>query len=470
MTLALHVCLYAQQHDNYWIFGSTPYNGTMGALLHFEAGYPEFKIENVRQAYGVYCALCSDSSGNLLFHTNGRAVRNRLHQIMENGDTINPGAIWKDYPSYPSITGGLTIPAPGAPNSYYLIHTSGDNTYKTNDFPILYYTLVDMNANDGLGKVVSKNQMLSSDSNIPSPVAIKHGNGRDWWLIAGDYKRKVYHTFLIDANGIHALPPQAITPDAFAAGSGYHKASPDGAFFINNDDASGLWIYDFDRCTGILSHPRVLPYQPPVFWTASNAFSADGRFLYIGTHLVIYQLDMQTIDSTYIALDTIARYEYGVAPAAPNYTHFLLPELAADGKIYYTTFNNSKAFHIMQRPGFPLMASNFTQRGLLLPKHNAETRCYFPNYRLGVWKGSPCDTVAHRGPRDSLFHHTLWREESQRLTWTAPKILRLPLDFHIPPPDSVPGGGAYNPLSPAHLNKNQLKKKPQPLSEDDSNH
>jgi hypothetical protein len=41
-----------------------------------------------------YCILCSDSTGNLLFHTDGRQLRNRLHQVMEGGDVINPGQMW----------------------------------------------------------------------------------------------------------------------------------------------------------------------------------------------------------------------------------------------------------------------------------------------------------------------------------------------------------------------------------------
>jgi hypothetical protein len=39
-------------HDNNWIFGYTFGAGnTDGTLLHFENGYPEFKLENVQQDY-----------------------------------------------------------------------------------------------------------------------------------------------------------------------------------------------------------------------------------------------------------------------------------------------------------------------------------------------------------------------------------------------------------------------------------
>ncbi len=444
----------AQFHDNNWIYGISgqPYNVPNGVIVHFDQGYPTFSVENIRQYYGPYCAICSDSSGNMLFHTNGRAVRTRLHQIMENGDTINPGSIWEHYVfGYPSITGGFAIPAPGFHNRYYLIHTSANNDHLINPaFPTLYYSTIDMNANGGLGKVLSKNDTLA-DGDIPSPVAIKHGNGRDWWLIVGDYLNNKYQTFLVDPTGIHFKFDQAITPDAFASSSGYHLASPDGRYFVNNDDVSGLWIYDFDRCSGLLSHPRVLPYQPPAFWTASNAFSADSRFLYVGTHLVVYQLDMLTIDAPTISFDTIGRYEYGASPAPPDYTHFLLPQLTSDNKVYYTTFAETNTYHILNRPQAPLLAADFSQRGIILPKKHDITRCYFPHYRLGRSLNSPCDTLPYSGSAESSFHHVPWQVPLQIKNTESIRYLKLPESFRVP---EAPKEPPKPPFSPVEVLKN----------------
>lgn len=438
--------LSGQMHDNYWIFGydyDSPGNNN-GTLLHFENGYPEFNIQNIKYDMGLYSIVCSDSTGNLIFHTNGRQIRNRQNNIMQGGDTINPGQVWVDYPDdYPTITSGLAIPAPGLPNHYYLIHTS--NGYEPNILsPFLYYSLIDMNANAGLGKVIAKNKVIAS-GDLPNPVAIKHGNGRDWWLIVGNYVSKTYMIFLIDPTGCHLVNEESIAPGSFT-NYGYCKASPDGTIFVNNESDTGLWIFDFDRCQGFLSHPRVLPYQPPVFWTSTNAFSPDGRFLYIGTHLVIYQLDMQTIDSTYLKLDTIALYEYGASPNPPYYTQFLLPELAADEKIYYTTFNNSTAFHVINRPDFPLLAADIAQRGLLLPEHNGQTRCYFPNYRLGKWAGSPCDSLGLIQQPDSKFRDVSWSEYQKISSNEEIEVLKLPLHMNIPVTEEPSHEQGYNPL------------------------
>lgn len=462
--------LTAQQHDNNWVFGisAQPYNVPNGVLMHFDQGYPTFSVENIRQYYGLYCAVCSDSSGNMLFHTNGRAIRNRQHQIMQNGDSINPGSIWEQFLfGYPSATSGFAIPAPGYSNRYYLIHTSSNNDHLIDPaFPILYLTTIDMNANGGLGKVLSKNDTLAV-GDIPNPVAIKHGNGRDWWLIVGDYLNNKYQTFLIDPGGAHYMFDQVITPGAFASTSGYHIASPDGRYFVNNDDVTGLWIYDFDRCTGLLSQPRLLPYQPPVFWTASNAFSPDSRFLYVGTHLVVYQLDMKTIDEPVIAFDTIARYEYGASPAPPAYTHFLTPELALDGKIYYTTFSETTAYHVLNSPGAPLLSSGFSQRGVITPKKHGDTRCYFPVYRLGRWSDSPCDTLPFAGPVEDHFRHVPWEgtTSSAEKEPNSIHIMHLPTSFHIP--ENVLRGLADNPLSPIRMLENELLIQKQKMKDHD---
>lgn len=426
-------------HDNNWMFGfdyNSPTNNN-GTLLHFEEGYPAFTIEDVKHDFGLYGIVCSDSSGNLLFHTNGRRIRNRLHNVMEGGDTINPGQVWADFPNdYPSKTGGIAIPAPGLPNHYYLIHTSASYNPFT-PFPILYYTLIDMNQNGGLGKVVSKNNILAQ-GDLPSPVAIKHGNGRDWWLIAGDMLTQQYIIFLINPMGVQLAHIQSIAP-ASLTNYGYAQASPDGDIFISNDDSTGLWIFDFDRCQGRLSTPRVLPYEPPIFWTATNAFSPDGRFFYAGTHLVVYQVDMQTIDSSFLTMDTIARYDGTMA--------FSLPELAPDKKVYYTTFGRRKIFHTLHRPALPLLSSDLAHRGLDLPRQNDETRCYFPSYRLGTWSNSPCDTLGFVSPGNSQFRDVPWLENRIKPSTDTVRVLRRSPALQIPANTGQIIGEDYNPLN-----------------------
>ena len=40
-----------------------------------------------------------------------------------------------------------------------------------------------MSANGGLGEVIQKNVQLHNYKSADGLTAIKHGNGRDWWII-----------------------------------------------------------------------------------------------------------------------------------------------------------------------------------------------------------------------------------------------------------------------------------------------
>jgi hypothetical protein len=460
----------AQKHDNHLIFGAdlnAPDNNN-GVLLHFDAGYPQFNLANIQRDYYPYCVICSDSAGSLLFHTNGRQILNRHHDIMEGGDTINPGQVWSDFPHYyPSLTGGLAIPAPGLKNHYYIFHTSAGYDPVV-FFPILYVTLIDMNANGGDGKVVYKNVPLAQ-GDIPSPVAIKHGNGRDWWLIAGDMLSQSYQIYRISPSGIDFSHEQVIAP-ASLTNYGHAKASPDGTVFVSNDDSTGLWIFDFDRCSGFLENPRVLPYSPPEFWTATNAFSPDGRFFYAGTHLVIYQLDMRTIDSSYIAFDTIGYFDFGVNNLPPlSYTRLGLPETMPDEKIHYNVLGNSRYIHVMHSPSLPHFAADLEQQGLELPQINYWTRCYFPNYRTGALNNSPCDTLGFsRG--NSVLHPPAHLQEDQTNINTHIRILKLPPDFTIPKIDIIREERHYNPLNIREIFLNALKSANNAVNQQDTGH
>ena len=181
--------------------------------------------------------------------------------------------------------------------------------------------------------------------------------------------------------------------------------------------------------------------------------------------MFVYQLDMQTIDSTFINFDTIGRYEYGASPAPPYYTHFSLPELAPDGKIYYNTFNDSQAFHVINRPKLPLLSSDMAQRGLILPKHNGDTRCYFPNYRLGKWLDSPCDTLAFAPDLEHRYQDTPWSESKPVISNEAIKILKLPPGFHIPLPDAQALREDYNPLNMKFIAKKAMEQRRQKPAE-----
>jgi hypothetical protein len=122
------------------------------------------------------CASVSNFSGNLLFYTNTRSgignpsglVWNSNHELMVNGDSIT-GSGW-----YNEM---LIVNFPENDSLHYLVSIGVT-------FPEgIVYSIIDMHQDGGLGSVVQKNIPLLGGLMVDCVTAIKHGNGRDWWIM-----------------------------------------------------------------------------------------------------------------------------------------------------------------------------------------------------------------------------------------------------------------------------------------------
>lgn len=138
---------------------------------------------------------------------------------MQNGDSLNIG----DYLSYGYDAlavpdGAVIIPVPGDPGKYYVFHINEDYV---DDLPFtnllittkLYCDEVDMSFDNGKGGVINgkKDVLILSDTLVNNGIeAVKHGNGKDWWLLCHKYGSNRYYTFLVDETGIHGPYTQDI--------------------------------------------------------------------------------------------------------------------------------------------------------------------------------------------------------------------------------------------------------------------
>ena len=420
--------------------------------ISFVNNPPKIFPEKKEVDFDSYNAVCSDSSGSqVLFSTNGISIRNGLQQLMQNGDTINPGSIWNSYQhqSYPLDPRLCFFPAPGLHNHYYLIHLAIQ--YPNFEFSLrpLYYTLIDMNANNGLGQVVKKNQILvdstSSNLDIIGPAAVKHGNGRDWWIVTGRYNTNEFLVFLFSPSGIsgpfiqHIGPPYPQTE-----GRGTPLFTPDGNTYIRGDATNGPRIYDFDRCTGKLSNLRIVPYTYPLGF--EYVISPNSRFLYSNIFEFVVQFDLLDEDIG-ASMDTVAVYDGFASPGPPWSTGINLAGLQPDGKIYYSTTTSTTALHVINRPDLPGLACDVQQHGIILPKFNHWTITHNPNYRLGEWETSPCDTLNAQQPGDGFVHHsyhppTFPTDTTYRLCTPVPDKTQSPDIYFrrawLPGPAAVP--------------------------------
>ena len=232
----------------------------------------------------------SNSSGSMLFYTNGFYVANALNDTMVNGTDINPSPYTTNNSNGLNIPQShLIIPFPDSSNLYIMFHSTIDNI----NLPaasFLYYSIIDLNLNNGLGEIINRNQIIISDSlNVGKTVAVKHGNGRDWWIICHKINSNSLYRILV-------TPEEIQTPTLVSSGInrppdvGQAYFSPDGSKYAYYWFQHGLEIFDFDRCTGMFSNP--------IHMTIDNnagtgiAFSPNSEVLYASTTDTFVQFDL----------------------------------------------------------------------------------------------------------------------------------------------------------------------------------
>lgn len=409
MVLTLLVlCLYApilpaqDQHDYTWLLGSNNNNpaGFFGAdYIHFDQGVPTVQFFVSPMDLWVPCIM-SDEHGNLLFYTNGCKILNKQHALMENGDNINSGSTHDLYcinTGYPAVHSLMALPYPGHDEQYFLFHQRdyGD-TYNYD----LLFSRIDMKANGGQGKVLEKNVGLIHDTLGLTVSAVKHANGRDWWIMTGEQYNDNLYCFLLDTSGIHPTPivhaASWMEPDQYP---GIICFSPDGRKMAHSGQGSpaAFRIYDFDRCTGEISNPVDLEIPDDEAYVSWPCFSPNSRYLYL-TNLVskLYQYDTWASDIG-ASVQLIGEYDGFLADYNVPATMFTMT-LGPDQRIYMSANNSVRYLHTIHHPDEPGPACDFRQHDFAMPALFPFFLPNMPNYRLYNEPGSPCDTLGIQPP------------------------------------------------------------------------
>jgi hypothetical protein len=400
-----HFHVFAQKHDYIWLpcggkvsiwpFGSSNYqNG--GTVMDFNIYPPSTKLTGF--ALLMYPqAIISDKNGNLVAYTNGCHIVNKNHQIMEEGDTINPGLYQGRTQCllfYPTYQGTVFLPDPGNEDRYYLFHMAwdyGGNTWQSGQR--YYYSLIDAKANGGLGKVVDKNHLILENAEVGGYVtATKHANGRDWWVVSPHHFKNVYYSFLLTPNGVEVQAPQTLGDSILSTCCGMTLFTPDGSKYFRGTSLGGLQMLDFDRCTGRFSNPVFIPsdsigkHGPSGF-----AASLDNHYLYVTTNKFVFQYDL-TAPVLSETKTLVAQYDSTYYN--PELGSFHQARLAPDGKIYTVNLNYVPEMGVIHHPERAGTACRVEQHGFRLPALYGNDFIFnFPHYRLGPLDGSACDTL-----------------------------------------------------------------------------
>jgi len=222
-------------------------------------------------------ASISDDDGNLLFYSNGCYIKDANHQIMPNGEMLNPGQAYDNNcpdGGYSTIGGIIILPAPNQPDLYFVFHQA---FAYFNESPFvrvnrLYYSIVDMNLNNGMGDVAIKNQVILSNTLYTGLQAVRHANNKDWWIITMKEDGDKYYKVLLSENGIAEVDSQIIGNVLSLNGGGQMCFSPDGTKFAKYDFMDQLMLFDFDRSTGLLNNYQQMEVDTPAFAACGLAF------------------------------------------------------------------------------------------------------------------------------------------------------------------------------------------------------
>ena len=261
----------AQGEATFWYFGENAgikfeEDGTITPLLDGQLS----TIEG--------CTSISDEEGNLLLYTDGITVFNKDHQVIANGTDLNGNSS--------SSQSGLIVPKPGDPSIQY-VFTVGASIGDNAGFG-LNYTIVDLDGNAGRGRVLQKNIPLLQVCSEKITAVLKDCSNRSVWVVAfagenGDTNS--YDTFFayeVTPAGVNRTPVKSRFEEfPILDARGYLKFSTDGTKVASANSFSGLYLYDFDVATGVLSNAERIRIDSPNRIPYGVEFSQSRRFLYV---------------------------------------------------------------------------------------------------------------------------------------------------------------------------------------------
>jgi hypothetical protein len=404
--------LFSQDYDIQWLLGDVPVSSMDfrddSIAFHFIAN------DDSTTLFKSTANIC-DKTGNFLFFTNGKSVFDRYGKRMLNGDSLsfNNKNSWAGMDSgAPNDQGVMILPKPGSDHLYYLFHfIPGDTFFSVYGKPILgyptpsigyslplslYYSLVDMNANLGLGEVVEKNVRVWRGLACASKMtAVKHANGRDWWIIRHGWRDNKYIKFLLTPDTVLGPYIQNIGP-AYEQNNiaidyyGTSVFNQEGTQMASVNGYSPTVVLDFDRCSGEFSNPLVIQNSladTTILGGMGLAFSPNGRFLYVNTMYLLNQYDLWSATPN----DSVELYKVD----STDWYFMHQQRLGPDGKIYISTYHGGTShLHVINHPDSLGLACGFTFQGQQCMASNTGNLPNMVNYKLGPAIGSGCDTIA----------------------------------------------------------------------------
>nr|MBK9652196.1 T9SS type A sorting domain-containing protein [Bacteroidota bacterium] len=260
----------AQKETWNWYFGNQ-------CALNWSTGVPVAMTNSAMNQYEGSASI-SDANGNLLFYTDGISAWNTNHITMPNGTGMMG--------NFSTNQSALIVPKPGSTTEYYLFSNSSFE---------LYYSIVDMSLQGGLGDVTTKNVFMKT--NVAEKLAgVRHSNGAAYWVMVHEPGNNSFFAYEVTAAGVSTTPVISSVGINDPGSIGQMQFSPDGkrVAFGTYSSTTNLGIFDFDAATGIVSNPINVPVPNQVY---GLSFSPNSKVLYRSSNPFAGQLFQYDLDA-----------------------------------------------------------------------------------------------------------------------------------------------------------------------------
>ncbi len=150
--------------------------------------------------------------------------------------------------------------------------------------------------------------------------------------------------------------------------------SPDASMFAFNT-AKGVYLFDFDNETGILSNYQKIEYPTQENVAQGLAFSPNNRYIYVTTAEDIHQIDVELLDVPYhvaqhTSVDTTG-WPVGVGMISSG----------PDCRLYVSPGSSTFYLHVIHHPDEKGADCAFQPRAIKLPVRLGHHLPNLPNYR-----------------------------------------------------------------------------------------
>lgn len=352
LLLSFPLFTFAQKQGNIWYFGDK-------GGIDFSSGVP-VPLSNGQIAYGngvnhmEGTAAISDSTGQLLFYTEGMHVWNKNHQLMLNGSGL--------LGNYSSTQSSLIVPDPGNPDRYYYLFTVSSGFCCNGDISDgLRYSKVDICLDNQLGDIIPNEKNIKLVDTVTEKIAVtKHANGVDYWILTHKYNSNQFWALYLNASGITDTVISSIGSvhdGGLGHTQGQLKFSNSGNKIAigGSNGLNVLDLLDFDKSTGVVSNVK------PIKKINNNnvsvygvEFSSDDSKLYVNgltsmglMYASFVQYDLNAgggnIDSINASVYVIYKDTVGlIGPCGL--------QIAPNQKIYHVSINDQTKLSVINNP------------------------------------------------------------------------------------------------------------------------